>query len=236
RKRSRLYGSARSAYLMNSRIAGVEDADLVLLVGTNPRYEAPTLAAAKRPLVLLGSEALCRPDGRACTLRPCRLSEFASTENESGQSRGSRLAVFNLLPPGCQPGGRSGPGLPGRAGAATATMEPPLRTPSCRESPSPRRMPTYVNTEARAQQTRLAVSSPGAAREDWKIVRALSELAGAPLPYDNLNQPGKDAILTTPGTGPGADRDSAVRLMDLPDSLHGPDAISPGPPASRPEY
>ena len=35
---------------------------------------------------------------------------------------------------------------------------------------------TYVNTEGRAQQTRLAVSPPGMAREDWKIIRALSEV------------------------------------------------------------
>jgi len=45
---------------------------------------------------------------------------------------------------------------------------------------------TYVNTEGRAQLTRAAVSPPGAAREDWKIVRALSEVAGATLPYDDL--------------------------------------------------
>lgn len=30
---------------MNSKITGVEDADLLLLVGTNPRYEAPVLNA-----------------------------------------------------------------------------------------------------------------------------------------------------------------------------------------------
>lgn len=37
---------------------------------------------------------------------------------------------------------------------------------------------TYVNTEGRAQQAQTAVSPPGLAREDWKIVRALSEIAG----------------------------------------------------------
>lgn len=35
---------------------------------------------------------------------------------------------------------------------------------------------TYVNTEGRAQQTRTAVSPPGLAREDWKVIRALSEV------------------------------------------------------------
>lgn len=35
---------------------------------------------------------------------------------------------------------------------------------------------TYVNTEGRAQQTRVAVTAPGLAREDWKILRAISEV------------------------------------------------------------
>ena len=38
----------RSNYLLNSRIAGVEDCDLLLLVGTNPRYEAPLFNARIR--------------------------------------------------------------------------------------------------------------------------------------------------------------------------------------------
>lgn len=43
---------------------------------------------------------------------------------------------------------------------------------------------TYVNTEGRSQMTRAAVPPPGASREDWKVIRALSEVLGAPLPYD----------------------------------------------------
>ncbi len=35
---------------------------------------------------------------------------------------------------------------------------------------------TYVNTEGRVQQTRVAVNPPGMAREDWRVVRALSEV------------------------------------------------------------
>uniref|UniRef100_H3CM38 NADH-ubiquinone oxidoreductase 75 kDa subunit, mitochondrial n=1 Tax=Tetraodon nigroviridis TaxID=99883 RepID=H3CM38_TETNG len=38
----------RSNYLLNSRIAGIEEADLLLLVGTNPRYEAPLFNARIR--------------------------------------------------------------------------------------------------------------------------------------------------------------------------------------------
>jgi NADH dehydrogenase/NADH:ubiquinone oxidoreductase 75 kD subunit (chain G) len=35
---------------------------------------------------------------------------------------------------------------------------------------------SYVNTEGRAQETLVAVTPPGLAREDWKIIRALSEV------------------------------------------------------------
>lgn len=38
---------------------------------------------------------------------------------------------------------------------------------------------TYVNTEGRAQQTRVAVTPPGMAREDWRIIRAISEVLQA---------------------------------------------------------
>ncbi|CAL1361891.1 unnamed protein product [Linum trigynum] len=43
---------------------------------------------------------------------------------------------------------------------------------------------TYENTEGCSQQTLPAVPTVGDARDDWKIIRALSEVAGAPLPYD----------------------------------------------------
>jgi NADH-quinone oxidoreductase subunit G len=45
---------------------------------------------------------------------------------------------------------------------------------------------TYVNTEGRAQRTRRAAFPPGEAREDWAILRALSEALGRKLPYDSL--------------------------------------------------
>lgn len=35
---------------------------------------------------------------------------------------------------------------------------------------------TYVNTEGRAQQTKVAVTALGMAREDWRIIRAISEV------------------------------------------------------------
>ncbi len=44
----------------------------------------------------------------------------------------------------------------------------------------------YVNTEGRAQKARQAVFPPGEAKEDWRIVRALSETVGQKLSYDSL--------------------------------------------------
>ena len=45
---------------------------------------------------------------------------------------------------------------------------------------------TYANTEGRVQRARRATVPPGDAREDWTIIRALSEVLGKTLPYNNL--------------------------------------------------
>jgi NADH-quinone oxidoreductase subunit G len=45
---------------------------------------------------------------------------------------------------------------------------------------------TYVNTEGRPQMTARAAFPPGEAREDWAILRALSEVLGATLPWNTL--------------------------------------------------
>jgi NADH-quinone oxidoreductase subunit G len=47
---------------------------------------------------------------------------------------------------------------------------------------------TYVNTEGRVQQTNRAGFAPGEAKEDWAILRALSEVLGHRLPFDSLAQ------------------------------------------------
>ena len=44
----------RSGYLFNTSIAGIEDADAILLVGTNPRWEAPLVNARIRKAFLTG--------------------------------------------------------------------------------------------------------------------------------------------------------------------------------------
>jgi NADH-quinone oxidoreductase subunit G len=45
---------------------------------------------------------------------------------------------------------------------------------------------TYVNTEGRVQRANRAVPPPGEARDDWRIIRALSERVGRKLPYDSI--------------------------------------------------
>ena len=44
----------------------------------------------------------------------------------------------------------------------------------------------YVNTEGRVQMANRAAFPPGEAREDWAIVRALSDVLGKKLPWDSL--------------------------------------------------
>ncbi len=46
----------------------------------------------------------------------------------------------------------------------------------------------YVNTEGRVQIANRASFPPGEAREDWAILRALSETLGKKLPFDSLAQ------------------------------------------------
>jgi len=46
----------------------------------------------------------------------------------------------------------------------------------------------YVNTEGRVQHTKQAVFPPNMAREDWKIIRALSAAIGHVLPYNTLDE------------------------------------------------
>lgn len=46
----------------------------------------------------------------------------------------------------------------------------------------------YVNTEGRVQMTNRAGFAPGDAKEDWAILRALSDVLGKKLPFDSLFQ------------------------------------------------
>ncbi len=67
----------------------------------------------------------------------------------------------------------------GDAGAAAADVV--LPGASYAEKPG-----TYVNLEGRVQRSERAVFPPGDAREDWAILRALSDVLGARLPFDSF--------------------------------------------------
>src|SRR5690348_791329 len=68
---------------------------------------------------------------------------------------------------------------------------------------------TYINTEGRVQRGEKAAFPPGEAREDWAILRAVSELAGKTLPFDSFAQLRQQMFAEYPHLG----RDG---LIDLP--------------------
>jgi NADH-quinone oxidoreductase subunit G len=47
---------------------------------------------------------------------------------------------------------------------------------------------TYVNLEGRVQHSSKAIFAPGDAREDWSILRALSDVLGKTLPFDSFEE------------------------------------------------
>src|SRR4029078_7093558 len=84
---------------------------------------------------------------------------------------------------------------------------------------------TYVNTEGRVQRGEKAAFAPGEAREDWSILRAVSELAGKKLPFDSFAllranmikefpQLGREGLIDLPWAPPklGAKAEGPVRL------------------------
>jgi NADH-quinone oxidoreductase subunit G len=60
---------------------------------------------------------------------------------------------------------------------------------------------TYVNTEGRVQRGDKAVFAPGDAREDWTILRALSDAIGKPLPFDSFEGLRKAMAAAVPALG-----------------------------------
>jgi NADH-quinone oxidoreductase subunit G len=89
----------------------------------------------------------------------------------------------------------------------------------------PEKSGLYVNTEGRVQMAARAAFPPGDAREDWAIIRALSDHLGARLPYDSLTQLRQAIFAAHPhlqriGTvtpGDGADLRRLAQLPGTPD-------------------
>ncbi|NWV87709.1 NDUS1 oxidoreductase, partial [Machaerirhynchus nigripectus] len=260
----------RSNYLLNTKIAGVEEADVLLLVGTNPRFEAPLFNArirkswlhndlqvalvgspvnltytyehlgespqilqdiasgkhafskvldhAKKPMVVVGSAALQRSDGAAIHAAVSTIAQNARAKSGAGADWkvmnilhrvASQVAALDLgFKPGVEAIRKNPPKvlylLGADSGCITRQDLPkdcfiiyqghhgdvgaPMADVILPGAAYTEKAATYVNTEGRAQQTRVAVTPPGMAREDWKIIRAVSELAGLTLPYENLDE------------------------------------------------
>ncbi|MFN0024293.1 MAG: NADH-quinone oxidoreductase subunit NuoG [Parvularculaceae bacterium] len=260
-----LGGGERASYLFNSGIAGIERADRLLLIGTNPRVEAPIINArirkawlanlglkiavigeappltydyeclgagpetlgkgadflqgAERPMIIIGMGAIGRADGAAVLADVAAMAAAAGVVKDGwngfnvlhtaaarvaaldlqflpkaggrdfagivkGASEGAIDVVYNL---GCDEfdaGKLAGAfviyqGHHGDAGARFADVI--LPGASYVEQSG-----IYVNTEGRAQMTARAHFPFGEAREDWAILRALSDKIGKTLPYDDL--------------------------------------------------
>ncbi len=263
----------RSSYLFNSTISGIEEADALLIVGSNPRVEASLINArirkrwkkgnfpialigqetnltyahdylgagaatlkevaegrnsfadvlkkAERPMIIIGQGALTRADGAAVMALAKKITDDFGliTDGWNGfnvlHTAAARVAGLDL---GLIPGenGKSTlqmldasatgdldvvyllgadeidaskleksfviyQGSHGDAGAHAADVILPGAAYTEKDA-------LWINTEGRPQVGNQAVFPPGEAREDWTILRALSEKAGKTLPYNTLEE------------------------------------------------
>ncbi len=65
----------------------------------------------------------------------------------------------------------------------------------------PEKNGTYVNLEGRVQFSNKAVFAPGDAREDWSILRALSDVLGHTLPFDSFDACHAAMVAALPALG-----------------------------------
>jgi NADH-quinone oxidoreductase subunit G len=255
-------GTGRASYIFNPTIAGIDQADALLIIGANPRKEAAVLNArirkrwrtgqlkiavigakadltydydylgagtdtlgdlaggkgsfldvlrgASHPIVLVGAGATARHDGAAVLALAARLAAdigaikdgwngfavlhdtasrvgaldigFASGMTAAQMATFGTLDVLFLL--GADevkvPDGTFVVyiGTHGDAGAHRADVILPGAAYTEKSA-------IYVNTEGRVQIAGRASFPPGEAREDWAIIRALSEAVAKKLPWDS---------------------------------------------------
>jgi NADH-quinone oxidoreductase subunit G len=177
---------------------------------------AEVLRGAQRPLIIVGQGALTRPDSLAILALVARLARDIGAVAESWNGLGilhTAAARVGALDLGFVPGEGGltaremaqggavdvlfnlgadeieiGPGAfvvyqgtHGDRGAHRADVILPGAAYTEKTA-------TYVNTEGRVQIANRASFPPGEAREDWAILRALSERLGHKLPFDSLMQ------------------------------------------------
>ncbi len=258
----------RSSYIFNPTIQGIESADALLIIGSNPRFEASvlnarirkryrmanfpigvigeagelryeyeylgagtdtlaelvsgkgtffaTLEKAARPLIIVGQGALAGEGGAAVLANAAKLAVAVGAVNAEWNgfavlhSAAARVGGLDLgFVPG--QGGKSAGemvdamdvlfllgadeidlsarkagftvyiGSHGDNGAHAADVILPAATYTEKSG-------TWVNTEGRVQMGNRAAFAPGEAREDWAIIRALSDVLGRKLPFDSLGE------------------------------------------------
>ena len=248
--------SSLSAVNFNTTIAGVERADVVLLIGTNLRWEAPlvntrirkaikhgakvfaigpevdltykvhwlgselgllarlpdfvvnALVLAERPVMIVGGGALAVEGVHGAALAIADKYKLVRDDwNGFNVLHMAAARMGGLMLGYAQPNGIAALystklvfalgadevdwnnfktsfkvyiGHHGDKGAAAADVV--LPGASYAEKPG-----TYVNLEGRVQRGERAVFAPGDAREDWTILRALSQVLGHTLPFDTYD-------------------------------------------------
>ncbi|HEX5259232.1 MAG TPA: NADH-quinone oxidoreductase subunit NuoG [Sphingomicrobium sp.] len=281
-----------SAVAFNSTIAGIESADVVLLVGSNIRWEAPLIATrvrkvgrkggkvfaigpevdlgmkvewlgddlkllgklpkgateafakAERPAVIVGPGALAAGGFGAALALAEPLGLIKDGWNGFNVLHISASRMASLILGYAQPGGLADIegakpelvlllgadempfdriesaykvyiGHHGDNGARQADLVLPGAAYAEKHG-------TYVNTEGRVQRSERAAFPPGEAREDWSILRAVSELAGNKLPFDSFGELRQQMVNEYPQLG----RDGLIDLPWQPPKL---DAKASGP-------
>ena len=268
---AKLDATVRASYIFNSKIVGIEDADVCLLIGTNPRKEASLVNArirkrwlcggfsvgvvgqkndltypqeylgagpqtlneladgshefceilknAERPMLIIGQGALARDDGFRVLSAARKIAQTCGLvkDNWNGfnvlHAAAGRVGALDIgFVPG--PDGRDVAGI--LAGVETGDIETVYLLGAdeidtrklknafviyqghhgdagahCADVILPgaaytEKNATYVNTEGRVQRASRAVFPPGDAREDWTIIRALSDVLNLTLRYDDL--------------------------------------------------
>ena len=249
--------AGRASYIFNPTIAGIEQADALLIIGSNPRTEAAilnarirkrwrsgqmkvgvigeaadltysyehigagteslselaagkhsfadVLKAAKHPIVLVGAGVSARPDGAAVLAAAAKLAGDIGATAEGWNGFGvlhtaaasvgaldigfagtTDIAqldlLFSLGADEIAPADGAFVvyiGTHGDRGAHRADVILPGAAYTEKSG-------LFVNTEGRVQMANRAGFPPGDAREDWAIIRALSDVLGHRLPFDSL--------------------------------------------------
>ncbi|MDT2024512.1 NADH-quinone oxidoreductase subunit NuoG [Methylocella sp. CPCC 101449] len=249
----------RGSYLFNATVAGIEEADSILIVGANPRKEAPVLnarirkrwlrgglkisvigeradltyvydyqgagpeslanlveyppQAGERPMIIIGQGALARPDGGTILAMAAKYAQAVGAVKDGWNG----FCVLHTA--AARVGGLDLGFVPGEGGLDAATManggvdvlfnlgadeidikpgvfviyqgshgdrgahRADVILPGAAYT---EKFGTYVNTEGRVQMGARAAFPPGDAREDWAILRALSDVLGQRLPFDSF--------------------------------------------------